>query len=134
MGFWCRPGDRLSWCDYADGVWGYEVKLHYPNLDPEGQYRVRVLYAGRLKTFAYEMADRTRHGQPMTVRLTGDGVEIHPEIPKPDPVEPVEFDVPVELTRDGTLTLGCTGAVGHGRPRTRLPDRRDLADEKGTRP
>ncbi len=50
------------------------------------------------------------------VRLTGDGVEIHPEMAKPDPIEPVEFDVPPEVTRDGTLTLGCTGAVGRGGP------------------
>ena len=118
MAFGCRPGDRQSWCDYADGVWGYEVKLHYRNLDPEGRYRVRIVYAGRLRAFAYEMADRSRLGQPVTVRLTGDGTEIHPRIPKPDPVEPVEFDVPVELTRDGALTLGCTGAVGiDGPPR-----------------
>jgi hypothetical protein len=116
MDFGCGPGDRQSWCDQADGLWGYEVKLHYPNLDPEGQYRVRIVYAGRLRAFAYEMADRSRRGQPVTVRLTGDGTEIHPRIPKPDPVTPVEFDVPAELTRDGALTLGCTGAVGMDGP------------------
>jgi hypothetical protein len=106
MAFGCRRGYRLSWCDVADGLYGYEVKLHYPSLDPEAEYKVRLVYSGSLR----------RRGEPVVVRLTGDGVEIHPEMPKPNPIQPVEFDVPVEVTRDGELTLGCTGAVGRGGP------------------
>jgi hypothetical protein len=93
-----------------------EVKLHYADLDPEGAYRVRIVYAGRLAAGAWEMADKGRRGQPVMVRLTGDGEEIHPMIPKPDPVAPVEFDVSRALTRDGELTLACTGAIGEGGP------------------
>jgi hypothetical protein len=104
--FGCRRGRRLSWCDSIDGRYGYEVRLHYPRLDPEAEYKVRVVYSGSLR----------RRGKPVMVRLTGDGVEIHAEMAKPDPIEPVEFDVPPEVTRDGTLTLGCTGAVGRGGP------------------
>ena len=106
MAFGCRSGYRLSWCDFADGLYGYEVKLHYPRLDPEAEYKVRLVYAGSLG----------RSGEPVMVRLTGDGNEIHPEMAKPNPIQPVEFDVPPELTRDGQLTLGCSGAVGRGGP------------------
>jgi hypothetical protein len=113
----CPSGYRLSWCRLVDGAYGHEVKLHYPRLDPEGAYRVRIVYAGRLAAMAYEFADRTRQGTPVMVRLTGDDQEIHPMQPKPNPVQPVEFDVPTELTRDGELTLGCTAAVGGDSPR-----------------
>jgi hypothetical protein len=116
VAFDCSPGYRLSWCDTVDGIWGLEVKLHYADLDPEGAYRVRIVYAGRLAAGAWEMADKGRRGQPVMVRLTGDGEEIHPMIPKPDPVAPVEFDVSRALTRDGELTLACTGAIGEGGP------------------
>jgi len=106
LGFGCRSGARLSWCDYADGLYGYRVKLHYPNLDPDAAYRVRLVYGGSL----------TRRGEPVVVRLEGDGVEIHPEMAKPSPMAPVEFDVPREATSDGALTLSCSGAVGRGGP------------------
>jgi hypothetical protein len=106
MDFGCRRGYRHSWCDSVDGRYGYEVQLHYPHLDPEAEYKVRLVYGGSL----------TRRRQPVFVRLTGDGVEIHPEMAKPNPIQPVEFDIPAELTRDGKLTLGCLGAVGRGGP------------------
>ncbi len=113
----CPVGYRLSWCRLVDGTYGYELKMHYPRLDPEAAYRVRIVYAGRLEALAYEFADRTRLGTPVMVRLTGDGMEIHPMQPKPNPVQPVEFDVPVEATGDGELTLGCTATVGGDSPR-----------------
>ena len=102
--FGCPDQHRLSWCDNADGRFDHELQLRYPDLDPDATYRVRVVYAGTL----------ARHGRPLTVRLTGDGVEIHPEMPKPDPIRPVEYDVPPEATRDGELTLGCTATPGRG--------------------
>ena len=106
MGFDCREGYRLSWCDHADGLYGYEVTLRYDNLDPDAAYRVRIVYAGSLG----------RAEQPVMVRLAGDGVEIHPTMPKPNPVMPVEFDVPSAATRDGELTLSCSGSLGRGGP------------------
>ena len=105
MAFTCRPGYRLSWCDFADGLYGYEVKLHYPRLDPDAEYRMRVTFSGSLG----------RGDRQVMVRLTGDGQEIS-VMPKPRPIGPVELDIPPELTRDGTLTLGCTGAAGRGGP------------------
>jgi hypothetical protein len=105
MAFGCRPGYRLSWCDFADGLFGYEVQLHYPRLDPDGEYRLRVVFSGSLG----------RPDRPVRVRLTGDGQEIA-EMDKPRPIGPVDVDIPVELTRDGALTLGCTGVAGRGGP------------------
>jgi hypothetical protein len=105
MAFTCRPGYRLSWCDIADGLYGYEVKLHYPRLDPEAEYRLRVTFSGSLG----------RENRPNIVRLTGDGQEIT-EMAKPRPIAPVEIDIPAEMTRDGALTLGCTGVAGRGGP------------------
>jgi hypothetical protein len=104
MGFGCGANDRRSWCDHADGRFEYELALHYPRLDPDAAYRVRVVYTGEM----------SRRGQPLTVRLTGDGLEIHPEMPKPDPIRPIEFDVPTEATRDGALTLACKARPGRG--------------------
>jgi hypothetical protein len=50
------------------------------------------------------------------VRLSADGLEVHPMMPKPDPLQPVEFDVPAEAVRDGALTLTCAGEPGRGGP------------------
>ncbi len=57
MDFGCRRGYRLSWCDSVDGRYGYEVQLHYPRLDPEAEYKVRLVYAG----------------EPAPARAAGDG-------------------------------------------------------------
>jgi hypothetical protein len=105
MAFGCRPGYRLSWCDFADGLYGYEVKLQYPHLDPDAEYRLKVVFSGSLG----------RGDRQVMVRLTGDGEEIS-VIPKPRPIAPVEIDIPAELTGDGVLTIGCTGAAGRGGP------------------
>ena len=81
------------------------MKLHYPHLDPEAEYRARIVFSGSLG----------RPNRPVRVRLTGDGQEIT-EMDKPNPIGPAEIDIPAELTRDGSLTLGCTGAAGRGGP------------------
>jgi hypothetical protein len=106
VAFGCRREYRLSWCDYVDGLYGYEAKLAYTGLDPAAAYRVRIVYSGALR-------DR---GRPVQVRLSADGLEVHPMMPKPDPLQPVEFDVPAEAVRDGALTLTCAGEPGRGGP------------------
>jgi hypothetical protein len=99
-GFGRRPGWPLAWCQNAQSHYDAPVVLHYDALDRAARYRVRVVYAG--DNF------RTR------VRLDAEGWEVHPPIAKPDPVEPVEFDVPVEATRDGALTLRFSPEPGQG--------------------
>jgi hypothetical protein len=46
--------------------------------------------------------------------LEADGIEVHPWIAKPDPVRPVEFDVPAKATADGRLTLTWRQEPGRG--------------------
>ncbi|MHC4866381.1 MAG: glycoside hydrolase family 20 zincin-like fold domain-containing protein [Planctomycetota bacterium] len=67
------------------------LTMRYEDLDKHARYRVRVTYHG--------------HFRPV-VRLVADGsYEVHGPLAQPKPTWPVEFDVPTEASRDGTLTL-----------------------------
>ena len=46
--------------------------------------------------------------------VANDKHEIHPPIQKPSPIKPVEYDVPVEATRGGDLTLTFSAPAGLG--------------------
>jgi hypothetical protein len=49
------------------------------------------------------------------IRLVANGThEIHPPMPKNSPIEPVEFDLPVKITRGGDLTLTFSAPPGMG--------------------
>jgi hypothetical protein len=77
--------------------------MRYSGLDPAVQYRVRIVYAGD----AFSMDTLIR-------LVANDKYEIHPPIKKPSPVAPVEYDIPVEATRGGELTLTFSGPAGVG--------------------
>jgi hypothetical protein len=93
----------LAWKRWAEALYDAPVRLHYPSLDPQGRYRVRVIYAG--------------DAPHVKIRLACEGgPEIHPLIAKPQPPAPLEFDIPPEAT--GELTLAWTrepGLGGNGR-------------------
>jgi hypothetical protein len=94
VGFGSRPGWPLAWCQNAQVLYDRPLRLHYEGLDPTAHYRVRIVYAGdsfRLKT-----------------QLGTEEGLVHDWLKKPDPPQPVEFDVPIEATRDGNLTLSWT--------------------------
>jgi hypothetical protein len=60
-------------------------------LDPLAAYKVRVVYMG---------------SRGPKVRLVANGsIEVHPGFQRPAPMQPVEFDIPGEAVRTGTLTL-----------------------------
>lgn len=100
-GFHYQPGWRISWCTHAETFWDNPLRLRYLELDPAARYKLRVTYAGD------EL--RTR------VRLTAnDTMEIHPLRTKPRPVQVLEFDLPPEATKSGTLTLTWTNEPGRG--------------------
>lgn len=83
---------RMSWIDHAESLLESPLIMRYPDLDREAQYKLRIVYAG--------------DGLQKKVRLiTGDDIEIHPFLKKPFPVAPIEFDIPVEATHTGELTL-----------------------------
>lgn len=100
VGFAGRAGWPLAWCRYAQSLYDAPLELRYERLDPRASYRVRIVYSGD------NFLPR--------IRLDADGVAIHPLLNKPDPVRPLEFDIPHDATADGTLTLRWHEEPGRG--------------------
>ena len=76
-------------------------RLHFPDLDPAARYRLRVVYSDT--------------EEEIKIRLVAnDTVEIHPFLLKPFPRERMEFDIPWEATRQGSLTLSLSREPGKG--------------------
>jgi hypothetical protein len=75
------------------------LQMRYTGLDSQARYKVRVVYAGDTRA---------------QVRMTANGAEIHGYRDKPNPVAPLEFNLPPEATRGGTLTLEWTRTPGLG--------------------
>jgi hypothetical protein len=83
---------RMSWKDHAESLLEAPLRMHYDQLDPQAQYKIRVVYGGD--------APRKK------IRcLANDTIEIHPLIAKKVPPGPVEFDIPAAATRSGELNL-----------------------------
>jgi hypothetical protein len=95
----------ISWWDNMEALYDAPLRLHYDELDPRAIYFVRIAYAG--------------DSPSVKIRLLADEKYIvHPEIVKPRPPVPLEFEVPREATRDGHLTLTwyrTAGLGGNGR-------------------
>jgi hypothetical protein len=102
-GFGYRPDWRLSWMTHAESFWDTPLRMQYTNLDPSASYRLRVVYAGDV--FSMDTLIRL---------VANDTYEIHPPLRKPSPIQPLEFDVPVEATRGGELRLTFSGPPGLG--------------------
>ncbi|MCX5756982.1 MAG: hypothetical protein NTU83_00440 [Candidatus Hydrogenedentes bacterium] len=100
MAFDYDPRYRASWNYYAETRYESPLTLHYENLDPAASYKVRAIYAG--------------DSMERRIRLTANGVEIHPFIGKPTPPKPLEFDIPREVTAKGNLTLSWSQEPGRG--------------------
>jgi len=100
--FGSRPDWPLAWCRYAQSLYDAPLEMRYDHLDPHASYRVRVIYpADSFPT-------------PIRIRFDADGKPLHPPMAKPDPVRPLEFDIPAELTADGSLTLRWSQEPGRG--------------------
>jgi len=100
IGFRSEPSWRRSWCTHVDGHYQTPVTMHYPNLDASARYRLRVVYAGdaaqvRIRLVADSSPTATERRE----------IEVHPLMPKPQPVKPIEFDIPSEAMSNGELTL-----------------------------
>jgi hypothetical protein len=100
VGFSYRPTLRSSWWTHAEALVDAPLRMHYENLDPSAEYKLRVVYGG-------DSLNRK-------IRLVANGVEVHPLIAKVTPVRPVEFDVPKQATAKGELDLVWTGEPGLG--------------------
>ena len=90
----------LAWWRHAEALNDAPLQLRYDGLDPEAQYRVRVVYAG--------------DSPQVRIDLQADGVEVHGLLERPVPFESLEFDVPQSATGDGGLTLTWRGEPGRG--------------------
>jgi hypothetical protein len=102
-GFGYRQDWRRSWMTHAESFWDTPLQMRYTALDPAAQYRIRVVYAGDV--FSMNTLIRL---------VANDRHEIHPPIRKESPIKPVEFDIPVEATRGGELTLTFSATPGMG--------------------
>ncbi len=92
---------RVSWGQYGQTLFGHPLKMHYSDLDKTAKYEVKVTYAGTTP-----------------IRLTADDIIVHDYLRRASEIEPVSFNVPIEATKDGDLTLLWdikTGQGGTGR-------------------
>jgi hypothetical protein len=99
-GFALRPEWPLAWRNYAQTFYDHPLTMRYEGLDPTSKYRVRFTYSG--------------DSPSAKMRLVAEGTEVHPWITKPNPVNPIEFDVPAPAVADGALTLTWTQEPGRG--------------------
>ncbi|MEP9400310.1 hypothetical protein [Sphingomonas sp. VNH70] len=86
-----NEGWRMADLSYAEGLYETPVRLRYTALEPNRRYRLIARWAGE--------------GYALPMRLTGDGVELHPYRARTGERETVETAIPQALTADGTLTL-----------------------------
>jgi hypothetical protein len=91
---------RLSWIDYAETLYEAPLTLRYHALVRDRHYHVRVTYAGE--------------DYALPLRLTANGVEVHPARLRHGNPETVDFDLPSPRTAGGDLTLNWTGPAGSG--------------------
>jgi hypothetical protein len=95
-----QSGWRTSWYADAETLMDNPLRMRYTDLDPAARYKVRVAYGG--------------DSRAVKIRLTANGIEVHPFRAKGLTPEPVEFDIPPEATRSGTLILEWTRTPGLG--------------------
>lgn len=104
-GFDDEPNMRISSSRFGETRFDTPLRMRYTGLDPEAGYTLRVVYGG----------DNHR---PKVRCDANDRIEVHPFIAKKYPPEPLDFDLPREATRGGTLDLAWRqepGAGGNGR-------------------
>jgi len=93
-------GWRVAWTTYAETLYDRPITLVYRDLDPSRRWRLRATYAGE----DYQL--------PM--RLTANGVELHPPLPRTTNPMTVDLAIPPEATRSGQLRLDWTRPPGVG--------------------
>jgi hypothetical protein len=91
----------IAWKHWAGSLYDAAVELKYEGLDPQREYRVRVVYSGSSPRFKIRLQ-------------ANDHIEIHPYIVRAWPPAPQEFAIPTEATREGSLKLSWTREAGLG--------------------
>lgn len=93
---------RKSWGQYMQTLFGHPLKMQYSNLDKSAQYMVKVTSISK---------------NPIRL-IANDGTMIHDYTRRGSEIGPVSYDIPLEATKDGDLTLKWnmeTGMGGTGR-------------------
>ncbi|MSV27612.1 MAG: hypothetical protein EXQ52_02545 [Bryobacterales bacterium] len=100
-GFGRAGATRSSWWDHAESLNDTPLEMRYTDLDSKAGYKIRIVYAG--------------DGSRGKLRLTANGIEVHPWMEKPMPFRPVEFDIPAgAVSGAGELKLSFTREAGLG--------------------
>jgi hypothetical protein len=82
----------MAWWTWAETRYETPLTMRYDHLDPKASYAVRVVFVGR--------------SSDPKIRLVANGnYEVHGWINKPATMGPVEYAIPADATRTGTLTL-----------------------------
>ncbi|MEX2306105.1 MAG: hypothetical protein WD738_00835 [Pirellulales bacterium] len=111
VGFRSDLSWRRSWCTHVDGLYQTPVTMHYRDLDPFARYKLRVVYAGDY--FAVQVRLVAICASANAEKRE---IEVHPFQSKPQPVKPVEFDIPMDATSNGELTLTWQSTPERGGP------------------
>jgi len=85
---------KISWARHIQTLYGQPLKMKYTNLDPNAQYLVKITYTKDLYS-----------GDKQIRLLTDNGNEVHAYMDKPEEMQPLTFDIPIEATSDGELIL-----------------------------
>ncbi|MDR6625886.1 hypothetical protein [Caulobacter segnis] len=93
-------GWRGAWTTYAETLYDRPITMVYRDLDPKRTWRLRAVYAGE----DYQL--------PM--RLTANGVELHPPTSRVTNPMTIELAVPPTLTQSGELSLAWSRPPGVG--------------------
>ena len=119
VGFSGRPDLPHSWWTHAEAIG--ELACRCTMTDS-----IRM----RSTRFAWCMAATA---PARKIRLVAnEDIEIHPLMAKPAPVRPVEFDIPKQATKSGSLTLSWNGEAGLGREWPRMSGIGSMVDQEMT--
>ncbi|MBN1351062.1 hypothetical protein JXJ21_16695 [candidate division KSB1 bacterium] len=91
---------RRSWVTQGQTLYGTPLKMRYSALDPQGKYRLKVVYTGRFKPKVKLMANAIH--------------QIHGPLPQPHQPQCLEFSIPDAATKTGSLELEWQLLEGRG--------------------
>jgi len=91
----------MAWKCWGEIIGDAPLTMHYAELDPAAEYRLRVVHSG--------------DSPDQKLRLVANGsFEIHPYMLRTWPPAPQEFPIPPAATKGGQLTLSWTREPGQG--------------------
>jgi hypothetical protein len=82
----------MAWWTFAETRYETPLTMRYEHLDPNAAYKVRVVFVGRAS-------------EPKIRLMANEKIEVTGWISKPAKMGPVDFPIPLEATKAGTLTL-----------------------------